>query len=231
MEARVYKTQSRIVAKLFLAIIFSALTSSRICAQAYLAVDTLIGFDTIVTSPSVDTYRAIIKNVGNQTYTGTFVLHYSVTDGHDTSITWSDQNITFGPVNLLPSDTVGVTVIDSINASTYKGGSSAVVIWPVNYPSGARWMPRHIDSLSMSATKFLLTLTSLLIYPNPFTTDIIFKNEVVKSISLLTIEGKKIPCVVYDGRLSPPADLRKGLYIIEWIDLEGKTHASKVLKE
>ena len=76
-----------------------------------------------------------------------------------------------------------------------------------------------------------MPLSNLILYPNPFTNEIFISNpELVKSIEIMDIAGKKLQNTVFKGKSILTENLGNGFYFVTVEGFDGEKVVFKVVK-
>lgn len=198
--------------------------------QANLTIESLTNFQDTVTAPTINIFQATVKNTGTLAYSGALVLRYDVRDAI-TATVWSSYTVNAGNVVINPGQTQVITINDSINGNTYKGGNSVVVIWPINYSTNKYTKPRVVLGLPQGLLELSTYLKDIKVYPNPFKNEINYPENNFKDVTVYNQLGAKFLYHKSNNRLTLPTDIATGSYYLLFTGTDGNSYYLNMVKE
>ena len=134
-------------------------------AQAKLGIDYVNFPDTVYTATDY-TVAIVVKNKGNQVYTGTITTYYT-----DSTGSVLDSFPPSFSVTLNPGDTIYHSYIIQFNTPAYKLGNNIVVIWPTGTSSviiaDSAQVNVYVKDIAAAIGREEDTTDRFILFPNP----------------------------------------------------------------
>ena len=174
-----------------------------------------------------------IKNKGSVAFTGTLGVFKRVDTLNFAGVPsyYDSMQVT----NFLPSDSIQITVKDSLKPSSYRqdGSGNTIVVWP--YISGAIPVDSLIvPPLYIHGTVGLEELSAerLSIFPNPASNKLLIKTErgvIYERIRVYDMQSKQIMDIKFKEEIDI-GDLPAGTYWISVTSKNNKRYTTKFIK-